>query len=170
MARMKPNARVVADAKQAEVAMMELASLTREITAIDLAAQEVMDQVKANARAEMEPLQARRKELEDALCTYGELNKVELFSRKRSVETPFGVYGFRKSTKLLTAAKVTLGLVLERLKELNLKDAVRVKESVDKEAMRDWPDERLETVGMRRTVQDEFFIEVHTEGLDETVH
>jgi phage host-nuclease inhibitor protein Gam len=164
---MKPSTHVIADAKQAEAAMRELASLTREITAVDLDAQETMDKVKANARAEMEPLQARRKELEDALCTYGELNKGELFSRKRSVETPFGVYGFRKSTKLLTAAKVTLGLVLERLKELNIKDAVRVKESVDKEVMRDWPDERLETVGMRRVTADEFYIEVCTDGLDE---
>jgi len=168
VARLKPRTRIIADVKQAEAAMHELASLSREVAAIDLDAQEAMDQIKKNARAEMEPLQARRKELEGALCTFGELNKGELFSRKRSVETPFGAYGFRKSTKLLTAAKVTLGMVLERLKELNIKDAVRVKESVDKEALREWPEERLEAVGMRRVVKDEFFIEVNADALDES--
>jgi phage host-nuclease inhibitor protein Gam len=167
MARRKTTTRIIADERQAEAAMRELAALGRQIAAIDLDAQEALDQVKANAKDEMQPLQDRRKELENALCTFCELNKGELFSRKRSKETPFGVYGFRKSTKLLTAAKVTLGLVLERLKELNLTDAIRVKESVDKEAMREWPEERLEAVGMRRKSTDEFFVEIDLDQLEE---
>lgn len=161
MARSKPKTMVVADPKQAEAAMLELAHLGRRIKAVEIDAQENIDQIKANAAAEMEPFQAGKKALEDALCTYATLNKDKLFNKgRKSRETPYGVFGWRKATKLLTLPKVVLADVLERLRELNIREAIRVKESVDKTALADWPDSRLETIGMRRVTKDEFFIEV----------
>lgn len=160
MARSKPKTMVIADPKQAEAAMMELARLSRQIKAVEIDAQENIDQIKANAVQQMEPLKSDRKALEDALCVYATLNKDELFKRRKSLETPYGLFGWRKATSLLTASKVKMADVLERLRELNIKEAIKVKESVDKTAMREWPDSRLETVGMRRVTKDEFFIEV----------
>jgi phage host-nuclease inhibitor protein Gam len=165
MARSKPKTLVIVNAKQAEAAMLELAHLGRRIKAVELDAQEIIDQVKANAAAEITPLQADRKELEDALCTFATMNKGKLFKDRKSRETPYGVFGWRKATKLLTIGKIKLADVLERLRELNLKEAIRVKESVDKTALADWPDARLESVGMRRVSKDEFFIEVNEESV-----
>ncbi|WP_285907990.1 host-nuclease inhibitor Gam family protein [Pseudodesulfovibrio pelocollis] len=165
MARLKPKTTVIADKAQAEAAMMELGGLGRDITAIELDAQENIDLIKANAVAEMEPLQVRKKELEDALCTYATLNKGKLFKERKSLETPFGVFGWRKATRLLTASKVTLADVLERLRELGIREAIRTKESVDKTVLADWPDSRLEGVGMKRVSKDEFYIEIHEDTL-----
>lgn len=165
MARIKPNAVMVKDVKGAEAVMLELAQLGRDAERIRLDAEENIDLINENASKEMEPIRARKKELEAALCTYATLNKCELFSKRKSVETPYGPYGFRKSTKLLTLPKLKLSDVLERLQELDITEAIKVKRSVDKEAMREWPDSKLETVGMRRTSKDEFYIETSESSL-----
>jgi phage host-nuclease inhibitor protein Gam len=157
MARFKPKTTVVADSKQAEAAMCELAVVCRQIKSIEIDAKENIDLIKANASAEMEPLLDRKKELGNALGTYATLNKDKLFTKRKSVETPFGIFGWRKTTKLTTASKVTLADVLERLKKLGIREAIKTEESVDKSAMADWPDTRLKTVGMRRLVEDKFF-------------
>ncbi len=167
--RSKPKTTVVSDQKQAEAAMLELAGLSRQIMGIGIDAQDRIDSIKKNAKDEMEPHQGRKKALEDALCTYATLNKNQLFSKRRSCETPFGVFGWRKATKLLTIAKMNLNMVLERLRELNIREAIKVKESVDKTAMQGWPDSRLESVGMKRVTTDEFFVEVADESLGEDV-
>jgi len=167
MPRSKPRALVIADLKQADAALTELARLERDLAEIEAGMNEKVDQIKTAAGNRAAPLQARRKELGAALATFGELNKTELFGRRRSLERPHGVIGFRRSTKLLTLPKLTLAMVLEKLKDYGFDDAVRVKEAVDKEAMRDWPEQKLETVGMRRVSKDEFFIEVKTEELKE---
>lgn len=159
MARSKPNTLVITTANQAEEAMLQLCRLGRKVKVIELDAQENIDQIKANATAEMEPLKASRKELENALCTYATVNKDQLFKGRKSLETPYGAFGWRKATKLLTIAKMTLAGVLERLHELDITEAIKVKESVDKTAMREWTDAKLQSVGMRRVVSDDFYIE-----------
>jgi phage host-nuclease inhibitor protein Gam len=166
MARSKPKTTIIADPKQAEAAMQELAHLGRRIQAVEIEAQEKIDQAKADAAAEIGPHAARRKELEKALATYATLNKDELFDKRRSRSTPFGVYGWRKSTELKTITGMKLADVLERLHELKFKKAISVKESVDKTAMQKWPDSRLRTVGMRRVTKDVFYIEVTEDNLE----
>jgi phage host-nuclease inhibitor protein Gam len=169
MARSKPITTVIADAKQAEAAMLELAKIGRDCERVRLDAEEIISQVKENTRKEMEPIIDRRKKLEDALCTFSTLNKSKLFSKRKTLETPYGAYGFRKSTKLQTLPKIKLADVLNRLRELNIIEAIKVKNSVDKESMREWPDSRLEAVGMSRVSKDEFFLEISRDALgDET--
>lgn len=165
MARMKPKAVVVSSLEQATGAPEELCVIRRAVTAITDQMNADIDQAKAQAAGLAEPLLARQKELESALMTFGQLSRAELFAKRKSLETPFGAIGFRKSTRLVTLAKVKLSDVLEKLKQFAFVEAIKVKESVDREAMRDWPDERLELVGMERKSADEFFIELKAEDL-----
>jgi phage host-nuclease inhibitor protein Gam len=165
MARSKPNTLVITTANQAEEAMLSLARLSRKMKGIELDAKENIDIIKENAVAAMEPLKATRKELENAICAYATTNKDQLFNGRKSLETPFGLFGWRKATKLLPLAKRTLADVLERLRELDITEAIKTKESVDKAAMRDWSDAKLESVGMRRQIKDDFFIEPNEESL-----
>lgn len=165
MTRAKPRPVVIADLNQAEGAMAELAEIARNLVGIEAEMNQAIDQAKTRASNLADPLKARKKALEHALGTFGQLNKAELFRRRKSLEMAFGIIGFRKATKLLTQPKVTLAMVLEKLREYGFAEAIRTKQSVDREAMREWPDERLETVGMRRVSSDEFFIEIKTEDL-----
>jgi phage host-nuclease inhibitor protein Gam len=166
--RSKPKAiETIADLKQAEQALAELAGLDRDLKAIESGLNEGVDQLKVEAKSKAEPLAARRKELETGLATFAQMNKAELFTKPKSRELTFGTIGFRKTTKLLTQPKLTLAMVLEKIKAYGFTEAVRCKENVDKDAMRDWPDERLALVGVKRQSGDEFFIELKTEEIGE---
>lgn len=163
--RTKPKVTIIGTLEQAEGALAEIAEIDRSVAAHEAQLNETVDQAKAEAKARCEPLLARRKTLADALATYATLHREALFARRKSLALSFGTIGFRRVTKLLTLPKITLGRVLERLHECGFQAAIRTKESVDKTAMQDWPDERLATVGMRRLSEDEFYIEVDQQRL-----
>ena len=107
--------------------------------------------------------------MEAGLIAYSQFNKLELFRVKRSVELDYGRIGFRKSTELKPKSKITWEMVLQRLKDLAFIEAVRTKESVDKEELQKWPDERLDMVGVRRITKDQFWYETDEEKIAETV-
>lgn len=166
MARQKPEAHIIGTVKQAEAALQEIAGIERRIASHEAHMNEVIDNAKANAKALCDPLVERRKALATGLATFATLNKADLFAKRKSITLGFGTIGFRKVTRLKALAKVTMARVLERLHECGFKDAIRTKESVDKEVMRDWPDERLETVGMQRVSSDDFYYELDQEAVE----
>ena len=57
-------------------------------------------------------MQARRKELSDAVTVYGKLNRQELFIKSKSLDLGFGVIGFRASTKIVQMRGVTAEMTL----------------------------------------------------------
>lgn len=165
--RTKPKTIIVGTLKQAEGTLAEIAEIDRKVAAHEAHLNEIVDKAKADTKGLCDPLQQRRKALADALATFATMNRAELFAKKKSLFLGFGTIGFRQATKLLTLPKVTLNNVLERLRELGITEAIRIKENVDKTAMQDWPAERLTTVGMRRVSEDEFFIEIDQQRLDD---
>ncbi len=165
MSRRKPDVLVIGDVAGADAALAELGEIERALGGVENDMNEAIDTAKAVAEGTAAPLKERRKILESALGVFGESRKGELFKDKKSLELQFGVLGFRKSTKVLTQSKTTLAMVLERLKEFGFQDAITTKESVNKETLRGWPEERLATVGMRRVVSDDFYLELKQEAV-----
>ncbi len=164
--RTKPQPLIIGTLAQADEALRQLAEIAREQAAIESGLNEQVDQLKAAAKLQQEPLTAARKRLEDALGVFGIQQKDELFpDRKRSQELNFGVIGFRKATSLRLLAKHTWAMVLGRLQSLNLTEGIRTKLEVDKDELRTWPEARLETVGVKRETVDEFYIELKQEEL-----
>ncbi|MGE4296966.1 MAG: host-nuclease inhibitor Gam family protein [Desulfovibrionaceae bacterium] len=163
--RIKPEAMIITTLDQAKAALAELATVERELGLIEANMNETMDQVKATADAEAAPHQQRKKELTTALNGFAEVNKAELFSKKKSLELPHGTMGFRQSTSLVARARVTMAQVLEKLRDLGWLDAIKTSEAVNKEAMREWSDGKLEACGMARKVADQFYIEISAEAL-----
>lgn len=167
MARIKPDPHVVADRAQAECALAEIAALDRKISGIESEMQECIDKAKAAASQQVNPLQARRKELADAVAVYAKLNRQQLFAKAKSVDMGFGVIGFRASTRISQVRGVTAEMTLEKLHQYNLADGIRVKEEINKDSCLGWPDERLELVGLKRLIQDTFFIEIKKDAVPE---
>lgn len=160
MARIKPDPYVVADRAQAECALAEIAAIDRKIGGIESSMQEDIDKIKASASQQANPLNARRKELADALAIYAKLNRQELFAKAKSLDMGFGIIGFRASTRISQIRGITVEMTLEKLHQYHLVDGIRVKEEVNKDVAMGWPDERLELVGLKRQQQDTFFIEI----------
>lgn len=174
MPREKPKAVVLADLAAVDAAMGELAALRREVAAVEGVMNDAIDNIKAEAKEKTTPLTARIKEIETGLANFAVARKAELFPKKKSLDLTFGLIGFRQSTKLKTLVRWTWGAVLERLRELAAdpegkpyRDAIRTKAEVDKEAMRDWPEERLASVGVHKVSEDEFFYELKAEEIKE---
>lgn len=165
--RIKPDALVVADIPHAKQLMAEFAEINRELADIDAKMNEVIDLAKANAAGLAAEPAARRKVIEAALAQFAYVHKASFFDKKKSLDLTFGVIGFRLSTKLKTAAKITWEMVLASLKSHGFKDAVRVKEEVDKEVLGGWTDERLATVGVTREIKDEFYIDPKQDAVAE---
>jgi phage host-nuclease inhibitor protein Gam len=163
--RTKPQAVVIADLEQARAALAEVANLARRLDTIDMAMNAAIDAAKEGAAAEGKPLAERRKDLETALATFGTMRKAELFKDRKSLDLGFGIIGFRLASSVKTMPKVTWGMVLDALKRFNFTDAIRIKEEPNKEVLKDWPEERLATVGARREVADVFFVEINREEM-----
>ena len=160
MTRIKPDPHIVADRAQCEGALAEMAAIDRKLSAIENEMREAIDTAKSKAGQLAGPLQARRKELADAVAIFAKLNRQELFSKSKSLDMGFGVIGFRASTRIVQVRGVTAEMTLERLHQYNLADGIRVKEEINKDAALGWPDERLELVGLKRQQADTFFIEI----------
>lgn len=160
MTRIKPDPHVVADRAQCEAALAEMAALDRKLSAIENEMREAIDAAKSKAGQLAGPLQARRKELADAVAIFAKLNRQELFAKSKSLDMGFGVIGFRASTRIVQLRGVTAEMTLERLHQYNLADGIRIKEEINKDAALGWPDERLELVGLKRQQADTFFIEI----------
>lgn len=160
MTRIKPDPHIVADRAQCEGALAEMAAIDRKLSAIENEMREAIDTAKSKAGQLAGPLQARRKELADAVAIFAKLNRQELFAKSKSLDMGFGVIGFRASTRIVQVRGVTAEMTLERLHQYNLADGIRVKEEINKDAALGWPDERLELVGLKRQQTDTFFIEI----------
>ena len=109
MARIKPDPHVVENRAQCEGALAEMAALDRKLSAIENEMRETVDGAKAKAGQLAGPLQARRKELADAVAVFARLNRQELFAKSKSLDMGFGVIGFRASTKIVQIRGVTAG-------------------------------------------------------------
>ncbi len=168
--REKPKSPIapVASLEDANGALAEIAEIDRAVEAINARLNEDVDSLKEAASDEIAPLVERKLALGGGLENFAQLHRTELFKSKKSRELDFGVIGFRKSTSLglVKGACSTWKEVLGKLKELAFKEAVRIREDVDKEVMSTWPNERLDIVGVKRIEKDEFFYETKCERVE----
>jgi phage host-nuclease inhibitor protein Gam len=161
MGRVKPNNLYpIRDLAAANAAMAEIARIKRSIAELENTMNNRIDSIKAEAEMEAMPLQARLASIEGGLLAFAEHNKADLFKAKRSRELDFGTLGFRRSKELKPKPKTTWKMILGTIKEMGFKTALRVKESVNREELHTWPDERLDVVGCRRVDKDTFWYEI----------
>ena len=166
MGRIKPkNLFPVKDLAAANAAMAEIAGIKRSIAELERTMNDSIDLIKAEAERVATPLQNRLASIEGGLLAFAEHNKDELFKSKRSRELDFGCLGYRRSKEIKPQPKKTWKMVLGLIKDLKFKAALRVKESVNKEELHTWPDERLEVIGCRRVDKDAFWYEIDQEKI-----
>lgn len=154
---------VISTLAEADAALAKLAELRRELALVESGLNENIDALKQRASLESVPLIEQVLALEVGLSNYGTYYKAELFHDRRSRELDHGVIGWRQSTELAPQPKWTWSMVLGRLRDLAMHDGIRLKEEVNREVLREWPDERLNLVGVRRVQKDTFFLELKQE-------
>ncbi len=146
---------------EVDTALKQIGEIDRELSMIEAAQNEQIDQVKTQAKSTMAPLADRKAGLELAIRDYAEANRAEFASVKTKILT-FGSVGFRLSTKVLVKR---VGDTLQSLKDLGLSACIRVKEEIDKEAMKNLDKETLANVGAALKSENVFGYEINLEKL-----
>ena len=165
-ARRKPqNLYPVKDLGQADQTIREIAGIKRRIEGINATLNDTIDRAKAEAETLIAPLATRLAGLENGLLAFAEYNKEDLFADRRSRELTYGELGYRRSTEIAAVPRGSMAQVLGKLHELGFEEGIRVNESVNKDVLRTWPDERLELVGARRVEKDTFWYEIKEEAV-----
>ncbi len=168
MARIKPKAKniyPVSDNKAANAVLGEIAELKRKIAAHESAMNDDIDRVKAETEEKVAPLAVRLAAMENGLMLYAENNYDTLFESGKTKNYDFGRLGYRLSSEIKAMPKKTLAQVLGKVKELGFNEAIRIKESLNKDEMHKWPTERLELVGARRVEKNTFWYEIKEEEI-----
>lgn len=172
--RVKPmlNVPTVNTLEEADSLLAQIASRKRELSLIELGLKEKVDALKLECASASEPIKQDIEVLEQALVRFGESKKTEMFSKKRSVALNFGILGFRASSAVKPMKKTTWEQVLGFLKaakDQTLTACIRIKQEVDKDALRQLPPEKLAEVGCRLEQADSFYYELNETELADNV-
>ncbi|MGD0077063.1 MAG: host-nuclease inhibitor Gam family protein [Sedimentisphaerales bacterium] len=160
MTRIKSNEQPLVNVKDwqhADQLIKEIGEIEQTIKAAEQQATADINVVKSDLEGRVEQLQGRSHLLVKSLEEFA-LAHTKDFGEARSRKLDFGILGWRLSTAIETA-----GTTLERIKQFftpaKQKACIRVKESVDKEALAKFTDDELATVKARRKTKDAFFVE-----------
>lgn len=151
----------------ATAALIRISHLTAEVEAIDNKVDAEIAKLKEKAAKSGEPLRDEIKNIEAALVLFGENNKKDICKPpKRSTDLAVGTIGFRESTAV-KVGKQTLPL----LKKLFPKGtpAIRVKEEVNKEELKNWKPEELAKVDAAKKTKDTFYYEIIRDEVNQTI-
>jgi phage host-nuclease inhibitor protein Gam len=159
MARTKSNELAIKTLEEADGLLREMCEIEAAIETVDNAADEKIAAIKAEAAKAGKPLRDRYKAMVKTMEAYARYFRGELFRDRKSLERPFGSFGFRKAPDAISVSKETA----ELLKKIGLAQYIRTKIEPDKEAMLALDEETLAQVGASRKQKEDFFVETRRE-------
>ena len=134
-----------------------IGDLVMKITDAEHAAKDKIDEARVELAGEVKPLAEKINRYTRSIEAFAVTHKAD-FKNKRSRQLNFGVLGWRKSTSV-SIKKNTLELIKKVFSRAKAKACIRVKETVDKDALAKFTDEQLVEVGARRKEKDVFYVE-----------
>lgn len=134
----------------------------RKINAdIDLQTQKLRE----NHQDKLKQLQDTKETSFDVVMQYAEEHP-ELFEKRRSIETAFGIIGYRMGTpKVLNRKGFQVKAVLELIKD-KFPKFLKIKEEINKEAIladKELTDNDVKSIGLEIVQEDTFYIDLKTE-------
>jgi phage host-nuclease inhibitor protein Gam len=143
-----------------DITLKEIAECELEIENITTEMNQKIHDIKLEAEMKAKPLQDRIERLGLDIKAFVEENKAELNGKTKQLN--FGKTGFRLSTKLVLKKVET---VLENLKRFKMEDCITVKESINKDVLKKYPEADIIKVGGTLKKEDVFWYETEREKL-----
>lgn len=137
-------------------ALRQIGEIERDLFLIEGDTNESIDRLKETAKAQAKPYLDRKTALELAMKEFCETHRAE-FAKIKTKQLVFGSVGFRLSTRVLIKRVAD---TLQALKDLGLMHCIRLKEEIDKEAMKQLPAETLAEVGAGLKTENAFGYEI----------
>ena len=156
--RLKSNAMLIPipDWDKADQVVRSLGLLQNDVSLHELACAERIDAAKRDMQAATAPLHELIDQHVKSLEAFCGANR-QAFGKQQSKKLQFGKVGFRRSVAI-SIKKTTLELIKFAF-GVSYTDYVNVKESPDKTALAELPDERLEVIDAKREEKETFFVE-----------
>ena len=153
----KANLIEVTSWRHADKLVREIAVHQRTIQKLEAIAERKIEQVKADMADPVKISQDAICSCVDSLEAFATISKAD-FEKQKSKNLNFGTLGWRKSTSI-RIKKNTIALIKQIFSKAKAAALLRIKESVDKEALAKLTDEQLADVGARRKSKEVFFVE-----------
>ena len=163
MGRTKSNGIILKTMDDADKTLQKLCEIESQLEAIDNSADEEIAQIKERTATEGKALREQHKGLITAMESYAAYYREELFKDRKSLERPFGTFGYRKAPDSIHVCKETADL----LKQHGLDQFLRIKTEPDKEAMLSLSEDTLALVRASRKSKEDFFIETRREQVNQ---
>lgn len=166
MARKRVDAEPLLSWNDVSASLAKIGALDRGLASAEIAMQQKIDAAKADTAKACEPLQKEKAQLEASIAAYADAHRDEL-GTKKSKTLYFGTVGYRKSSKIILprgAAKIAE--IVIRLRARKMLDCIVTKpETVNKDALKKYPADDIQSVGARLDNKDAFWYELDQEHL-----
>lgn len=143
--------------RHADQLIHDIGDCEAEIRQAEDNARKKIESIKAELAVKTQPLQDMAARHTRNLEAFAITHKND-FEKQKSKKLNFGTLGWRKSTSI-RVKKITLEKINLVFSKAFAASLIRVKESVDKDALAKLTDEELASVGARRDSKDVFFVE-----------
>jgi len=169
MARQKVNVQLnLRTWSQVDRALRDIARIDLKVRDVENRFNAKIAELKEQMAARVEPLAQQKARLERDIKDFCEFHRDE-FEKEKTKVFNFGKLGFRKTPAALkTLARWTWAKVLMKLEEIGRSDFIRVKKSVDKDAIRTagLNEDELRMLGLVLESKEEFWYECDHHKLD----
>lgn len=161
MARTKIKSEpVLKNWEDVDLTMKEIAECEMELENITTSMNQSLHDIKLEAEMTAKPLQDRIQKLGLYVKEFVEEHKAELDGKTKQLN--FGKTGFRLSTKIVFKKAEA---VIEKLKQFKMDDCLIVKESINKDVLKKYPEADIIKVGGSLKKEDTFWYETEREKL-----
>lgn len=163
MARVRMAEPKLQSYEEAALHLKEIGELEIALTRIEADMNAKISDIKLQASLEAEPIKARIELLARELKEFAEFHKAD-FTDERTRVFPWGQFGFRKSTKIVIRS---IKNTLAALKARGMHDCIIVEERINRDQLKQYPEDVIAAVGAVKHVEDTFWYEVDHEKLQE---
>ena len=168
--REKKQVVVAPDEAGAKESIKDFCSISSKLKAIEAKQEQEILKIRDKFKSQVADLQEKKAKAFELVQAYAEENKEDLFSKKKSLDWSFALFGFRTGTpKVEKKRGITWDAALALIKNLEL-PFIRTKEEVDREKIimsREDPEVTgsLAKIGINVVQTETFFIEPKEEEL-----
>lgn len=173
MAKKLNQQTTISSITEAGEVMRELKDLTTVLKDVKVNADARILEIQEEVAREATPVQERVLALETTLKLYAETNKDTLFSKQKTIKTPYGVFGFRIMPASVVVKMKRVADVVEALIAggKRFKDYIKIKKGLDKNALKSAYDQGaindrdLKAVGLAIEAREEFVYSCDSQDL-----
>ncbi|MBE3574562.1 MAG: host-nuclease inhibitor Gam family protein [Firmicutes bacterium] len=162
MARQRFAAPSLKSWEEVDMNLKDICEIELQVEALEAELTQKISDLRLEKEMQAKPLLERKEKLGLEIKDFVERHLDELNGRSRVLN--FGTVGLRRTTSILLR---NVKAVLEALKARGMKDCIITKESVSKDALKEYPDEVLASIGVRRKTEDVIWYETDRARLQE---